>query len=59
MEHDIYSIQWEYEDDLPEMDDMEFDHVFHYSQVIDGVRQYPFITIYQADGTCKKIYLGA
>ena len=35
-------VRWEYEDDLPEMEDDDFDAIFKASRV-RGVRMYPFV----------------
>lgn len=35
-------MRWEYEDELPEMEDADFDAIFKASRV-DGVRLYPFV----------------
>jgi hypothetical protein len=35
-------VRWEYEDQLPEMNDADFDAIFKASRV-DGVRMYPFV----------------
>ena len=35
-------VRWEYEDELPEMEDADFDAIFKSSRV-DGVRLYPFV----------------
>lgn len=61
-DYDIYSLEWEYEDNLPEyLSDIDYDHLFQYSEVRGGVRMFPFITIYtnQSTGETKRIYLGA
>ena len=36
------AVRWEYEDELPEMEDADFDAIFKASRV-DGVRLYPFV----------------
>lgn len=41
------AIHWEYEDELPEMEDADFNAIFKASRV-DGVRMYPFVE--DADG---------
>jgi hypothetical protein len=59
-EYEIYSLQWEYEDQLPEMSDLDFDLIYEQSKVIDFVRMYPYITVYcNKTGISKRIYLGA
>lgn len=35
-------VRWEYEDQLPEMSDDDFDEIYPASRV-DGVRLYPFV----------------
>lgn len=60
--YEIYSLEWEYEDELPkDLSDIDYDHLFQYSEVRGGVRMFPFITIYTdiAKGETKRIYLGA
>ena len=61
MNYDVYSLEWEYEDKLPEnLSDIDFEHLFYYSEIKNGARMYPFITIYDdLTGECKRIYLGA
>ena len=60
MNYDVYSLEWEYEDKLPEnLSDIDFEHLFYYSEIKTGVRMYPFITIYSLDGSSKRIYIGA
>lgn len=61
MNYDVYSLEWEYEDKLPEnLSDIDFEHLFYYSEIKNGVRMYPFITIYDdLTGECKRVYLGA
>jgi hypothetical protein len=59
MSHEIYSLEWEYEDQLPEISDLEYDLMFEYSEIKDGVRMFPFITLYKSNGEPYRIYLGA
>lgn len=60
MNYDVYSLEWEYEDKLPEnLSDIDFEHLFYYSEIKNGARMYPFITIYSLDGSSKRIYIGA
>lgn len=59
MNHVICSIEWCREKDLPLLDDIDFDHLREYRKEIDGVVKYPFITVYNPDGTSYKIFLGA
>lgn len=44
---EISDVRWEYEDQLPEMQDADFDTIFPASRVIGGdvggVRMYPFV----------------
>ena len=47
MNYGVYSIEWEHEDKLPKITEVEYDHLFEYSKVIDGVRMFPFITTYE------------
>ena len=39
---EVSSVRWEYEDELPEMEDDDFDVIFKASR-LDGVRLYPFV----------------
>ncbi len=39
---EMSDVRWEYEDELPEMEDTDFDAIFKASRV-DGVRMYPFV----------------
>ncbi len=36
---------WEYEDRLPDLTNEEYDAIYKYSKVIEGVRMFPFIKI--------------
>lgn len=45
----ISPLCWEFEDELPEIKDSEFDEIFKSSRIISGVRMYPFIEM--DDGT--------
>lgn len=56
---ELYSIEWEFEDCLPEVSDLDYDLMFHYSRIVNGVRMFPFITIYDHNGESKRIWLGA
>lgn len=56
---EIYSVDWEYEDQLPEISDLEYDLLFVHSQIRGGVRMFPYIKIYDNEGNGKRIYLGA
>lgn len=58
--HVIASVQWEYEDKLPEMDDVDYAHLFERSEIRNGVRMFPYISIYSdADGSETRHFLGA
>lgn len=39
----VSRVEWEYEDQLPEMDDYDFDKIFYASKLREGVRMYPFV----------------
>ena len=39
----ISELFWEYEDQLPPMHSDDYETLYQYSRVIDGVRMYPFI----------------
>jgi hypothetical protein len=58
-DYDLYAVEWEYEDMLPkDLSDLEYDLMFDKSEVRDGVRMFPYITIYSnEDGSSKRIYL--
>jgi hypothetical protein len=46
-------IQWEYEDELPEMEDDVFDAIYTASRIVWGVRMYPYVE----DENGQRIYL--
>jgi len=48
----ISPVRWEYEDQLPEMIDDDFDKIYQASRV-DGVRLYPFVE----DSTGNRIWI--
>ena len=57
---EVASVQWEYEDNLPEMEDVDYAHLFEKSEVRDGVRMFPYVSIYSdTDGTETRHFLGA
>lgn len=62
MDYEIYSIEWEKIEDLPELNDTDYEHVLEYARG-DGPPpkrlRIPFIRYYLPDGSYKKIYLGA
>lgn len=41
----IGAIGWEYEDEMPEMKDSEFDAIYPASRVVNGVRMYPYVIV--------------
>lgn len=56
--YDIFSVEYDRQEDLPEMSPLDFDLIFEKSEIIDGVRKFPFIKMYDNEtGTFKKIYL--
>lgn len=57
---DILSLEWEYEDQLPELSNLEYNLMYEYSKVVDGVRMFPYTKYWDhlADRECK-VYLGA
>lgn len=60
MKDEIYSIEWESEQNLPEFSDLEYDLIYQYSKVFEaGERKFPFIILYDVDGMSKRIWLGA
>jgi hypothetical protein len=36
-------VKWEYEDNLPELSQDAYDEIYPSSEIIDGVRMYPYI----------------
>ena len=58
-DYELYSVEWAYEDMLPEdLSDLEYDLMYDRSEVRDGVRKFPYITMYSnEDGSSKRIYL--
>ena len=58
-EYELYSVEWTYEDALPKnLSDLEYDLMFEKSEIRDGVRMFPYITIYfNEDGMSKRFYL--
>lgn len=38
-------VSWEYEDELPQVSKARFSEMFDVSEVLEGVRMYPYITI--------------
>lgn len=60
-DYELYSVEWEYEDSLPKnLSDLEYDLMYDKSEIRDGVRMFPYITIYSnEDGTSKRIYICA
>ncbi len=57
MTHLTREVKWEYEDQLPEsITDDEFHGMYDASEVIYGVRMYPYIEI-EINGEATKIYL--
>jgi hypothetical protein len=58
-DYDLYSVEWEYEDMLPNsLSDLEYDLMFDKSEVRDGVRMFPYIKMYSdMHGTITRIYL--
>lgn len=56
----VASVQWAYEDSLPEMDEVDYAHIFERSEVRGGVRMFPYISTYSdSDGTETRHFLGA
>ena len=39
----LAEIQWEYEDQLPEMTDEQYKEIFECSRVFDGVRMFAYV----------------
>lgn len=59
MELDIYSIEWEYEDKLPEgITDLEYDLLYPKSEIKDGVRMFPYIKVWDMGGSHRICWLG-
>jgi hypothetical protein len=57
----LITVEWEYEDRLPEeMTDLDYDLAYTQSKIVDGVRMFPYVTIWNNDdGTSKRMYLSA
>lgn len=54
------SIEWEHEDELPEMTALEYDMCYSQSEIIQGVRLFPYVTDWDHQKDCaRKIYLTA
>jgi len=57
---EILSLEWEHEDQLPELTDVEYDLLCEYSKVIDGVRMFPYTKYWDhMNNEEVKAYLGA
>ena len=57
---EVYSLQWMRCDNLPEMSDVDIDHILAKSEVRNGERWFPFIDIYSdSDGSINRIFIGA
>jgi hypothetical protein len=55
---ELVAVEWEYEDRLPEeMTDLDYNRAYAQSKIIDGVRVFPFVTIWNNDGKSKRMYL--
>jgi len=61
MKEDISSVEWRHEDELPkDMTDLEYDLVYPFSKIENGVRVFAFIDVYDDNGDfIKTVYLGA
>ena len=60
MELDIYSIEWEYEDKLPEgITDLEYDLMYPKSEIKDGVRMFPYIKVWDMGGSHRVCWLAS
>lgn len=56
---EVHSVQWEYEDKLPEMSDVDYARLFERSEVRDGVRMFPYLEIYSNEtGEATRLYFG-
>lgn len=55
----IIAVFWEYEDQLPEMEDHEYDLIYPKSEIRDGVRMFPYVWVDKDDesGECERAYL--
>ena len=59
MKPDIYTIEWENEDELPdECSDLDYALMYQKSEVREGVRMFPYIRVFDNNGDFKKCYLG-
>ena len=57
---DILSLEWEYEDQLPELTDIEYSLLYEYSKIVDGVRMFPYTKYWDhVNDKEVKVYLGA
>lgn len=57
---EIWSMEWEYEDNLPELTDLEYDLMYQYSKLVDSVRMFPYTKYWcQCNDREIKVYLGA
>ena len=57
MEFDLVGVEWEYEDQLPELNDLQYDLIYQKSELIGGVRKFPFVKIYDDKGNPIRYYL--
>lgn len=59
MTAETVTVRWEYEDSLPEIDKRDIWGMFAMSQIIDGVRLYPYLQVTDPLNPNKvtKIYL--
>jgi hypothetical protein len=60
-DYDVCALQYEYEDQLPEdISDEDFKCMFKKSEVIHGVRMYPYIGVWdECSAEQTRYYLGA
>lgn len=57
---ELFSIEWQSEDKLPEMTDLEYDLCYQQSKVVNEVRMFPFIRDWdQVKDRERVVFLGA
>jgi hypothetical protein len=55
---DIRPIEWEYEDELPEMSNLEYKMIYNKSRIVYGFRMFPFVRDWDHEKNIeRKIYL--
>ena len=58
IDYDLVAVEWEFEDELPKgMEDLNYDLIYQKSEIIDGVRMFPFVKLYDSHGDYVRYYL--